>query len=623
MDKPSSAAGRFFSTLWSGLDITRRVFFNLIFLLILLFILIGIFSGDSKVKVPKGAALVFAPKGAIVEQSKYVDPIQKAMQDSFGNDGVPEENLYDLIEILRNAKDDKRITSLVIYPQSIVSIGPSMMEDLRDAINDFKTSGKKVYAMGDYFSQNQYYIASLADEVYLHPYGGLFIEGYSRVGTYFKSMLEKAKVTVNVFRVGTYKSAVEPYLRDDMSDYAKEANLAYLNDLWGSYKADIATARNIELADFNTFVDNFAGEMSDRDTEWGQVAVNNKLVDGLKTRPQFRDMMIGMVGENEKKTSYKQIHHRDYLKVVKPPVPFVNPKSQKIALIVAKGVIQDGRKKEGAIGGDTVAAKIRKARKDKNVKAIVLRVDSPGGSAFASEVIRQELLEAKAQGLPVIASMGTYAASGGYWISANADQIWARPTTITGSIGIFGMIPTFEKTLDWVGIHRDGVGTTEVAGGIDTGRGISEPVKNIIQVNIEKGYQRFLNIVAEGRGMTPEEVDKIAQGRVWSGAKAKELGLVDELGTLKDAINAAAEKAGIAEAKYDVWKVQRELTKEEQLLQSIFNSSIGEMLTDSDVNASKLSPSLQFLNALQTELETLQSYNDPNHAYVLCNCELK
>nr|WP_256489618.1 signal peptide peptidase SppA [Pleionea sp. CnH1-48] len=605
------------------MDITRRVFFNLIFLLILLFILIGIFSGDSKVKVPKGAALVFAPKGAIVEQSKYVDPIQKAMQDSFGNDGVPEENLYDLIEILRNAKDDKRITSLVIYPQSIVSIGPSMMEDLRDAINDFKTSGKKVYAMGDYFSQNQYYIASLADEVYLHPYGGLFIEGYSRVGTYFKSMLEKAKVTVNVFRVGTYKSAVEPYLRDDMSDYAKEANLAYLNDLWGSYKADIATARNIELADFNTFVDNFAGEMSDRDTEWGQVAVNNKLVDGLKTRPQFRDMMIGMVGENEKKTSYKQIHHRDYLKVVKPPVPFVNPKSQKIALIVAKGVIQDGRKKEGAIGGDTVAAKIRKARKDKNVKAIVLRVDSPGGSAFASEVIRQELLEAKAQGLPVIASMGTYAASGGYWISANADQIWARPTTITGSIGIFGMIPTFEKTLDWVGIHRDGVGTTEVAGGIDTGRGISEPVKNIIQVNIEKGYQRFLNIVAEGRGMTPEEVDKIAQGRVWSGAKAKELGLVDELGTLKDAINAAAEKAGIAEAKYDVWKVQRELTKEEQLLQSIFNSSIGEMLTDSDVNASKLSPSLQFLNALQTELETLQSYNDPNHAYVLCNCELK
>jgi protease-4 len=622
VDKPNSTLGRIFYYIWTGFKVNAVVVFGLFALIISITFLIGIFSGGEKVKVPEGSALVFAPSGVITEQPKWLDPIAEAMGEAFGNQEPKEESIYDLLEILRNAKEDDRIATLVIAPQGILSIGPAMMEMLRDGIADFKESGKKVIAMGDFYSQAQYYIAAQADEVYLHPHGGVMLEGYSRVRTYYASMLEKLKVTPNVFKVGKYKSAIEPYLRDDMSEYAKEANRAFLADLWEAYKQDIAAARGIDASKIDEQINAMPQAIKEANGSFAQLAVKQKLVDGLKSRPEFQEMMIGLVGENEKKTSYNQIGHREYLKVIKPPFDFVNPHTKKIAVIVASGAIMDGNHKEGTIGGDTLAYKIRKARTNENTAAIVLRVDSPGGSAFASEIIREELIKAKQQGLPIVVSMGTYAASGGYWISANADEIWARPTTITGSIGIFGFIPTFERTMDWAGVHRDGVGTTEMAGAFDTGRALPQSVKDIIQANIENGYGRFLQLVAEGRNMTVEQVDAIAQGRVWSGVKAKELGLVDHLGSYKDAIKAAAKRANLEEGKYDIWWVKRELSQNEELIKQLFDSESQQNIEYSDTLPKGNTPVMELMRKVQLEMEKVKQFNDPNHAYVHCNCEL-
>ncbi len=612
--------GRSFYYLWRIFDVNRRVLFGLIALVISISFIIGIFSDGDKVKVPEGAALVFAPSGIITEQPAYKDPVAKALEEAMGNKDPKEENIYDLIEVLRNAKDDDRITMIAMYPQGIVSVGPAMLEMLRDAIADFKTSGKKVVSMGDYYSQAQYYLAAQADEVYLHPYGAVFLEGYSRVRTYYAAMLENLKVTPNVFKVGKYKSAIEPYLRDDMSEYAKEANMAFLTDMWTAYKTDVAAARGIDADSIDSQINGFAESMKTSGGDFAKLAVEQKLIDGVMSRPDFRAMMIEKVGENEKKTSYKQINHSQYLKAIKAPFDIENPNTKKVAVIVAKGAIVDGKQKEGMIGGDTVAYKIRQARTNENTAAIVLRVDSPGGSAFASEIIREELIKAKDQGLPLIVSMGTYAASGGYWISANADEIWARPTTITGSIGIFGFIPTIERTLDWAGIHRDGVGTTELAGAFDTGRALSQPIKDIIQANIENGYRRFLNLVATGRDMTVDQVDEIAQGRVWSGLKAKELGLVDNLGSLKDAIASAAKRAELDEGSYDVWFVKRELSETEKFMAELFkNASVQSLIEDIDTPALN-TPADKILLQIQTDLQQLKQFNDPNHAYVHCDC---
>lgn len=622
MEKPSNTVGKIFYYIWRVFDINRRVIFGIAALFLSIYFIIGLFSDGDKIQVPEGAALVFAPNGVITEQPTYVDPVDKALQEAMGNGGPAEESIYDLLEVLRNAKEDDRITTLVIMPEGIMSIQPAMMEMLRDGIEDFKQSEKKVIAMGDFYTQQQYHIAAQADEVYLHPFGGILLEGYSRVRTYFAELLENLKVTPNVFKVGKYKSAIEPFLRNDMSDYAKEANKAFLADLWSAYKQDIAKFRGIDADVMDQQINEFDTTIKEVGGDFAQVAVMHGLVDALKNRPEFREMMIELVGKDEKERTFKQINHRRYLKAIKPPIEFQNPTSKKVAVIVAKGEILDGNAKEGVIGGNTVAEKIRRARLNENTAAVVLRVDSPGGSAFASEVIRQELLKVKEQGLPFVVSMGSYAASGGYWISANADEIWARPTTVTGSIGIFGFIPTFEKSLAWAGVNRDGVGTTELAGAMDVGKGLSEPVKTIIQANIEKGYDRFLELVANGRNMTKEEVDAIAQGRVWSGSKALELGLVDQLGTYKDAIKSAAEKASLEEGGYDVWYVKRELSEKEKLIKQLFNSSAADSLTSTaqTVAPEKATPVYKLMEDMKAQMKTLEQFNDPQHAYIHCNC---
>ena len=613
---------KLFKNLWYGLDLSRRIILNIIFFGLLILIISAIASSDGKPKVENGVALVLQPNGIIVEQLTYSDPIEKAMQEAAGNSDAPETSLYDLIEAIDNAKDDKRITSMVISTKFMWGAGVTKLQDLAKAIEDFKTSGKKVIAYGDHFSQGQYFLAAQADEVIMSDEGGVFITGFARIGTYFKGLLDKFGVNVHVFKVGTYKSAVEPFTRSNMSEEAKEANRLWMGQVWADFLKDLAAARELTSDDLNSYINNYKEKLIASNGDAAKIAVEAGLIDQLMTRIEFREKMIELVGKDDKTKSFKAITHSQYLKAIKSPIDYVNPNTQKVAVVTAKGDILDGEHKEGVIGGDTVARLIRKARNDENVKAIVLRVDSGGGSAFASEIIRSELVKAQSQGIKVVASMGDVAASGGYWISATADEIWAHPSTITGSIGIFGMIPTFEKPLNEWGIHRDGVMTTKYANPVDSGMPLSEDVGEIIQTSIEAGYDKFLTIVGEGRDMTKEQVNEVAQGRVWSGAEAHKHGLVDHLGGLNEAIESAAKLAGLE--SYDVLNVKRKLSENELLLKQLFNQAdVKDLVEDRQTTLTKPSMKAKLINQVSSGLEQLTRWNDPNHAYATCLCEIQ
>ena len=495
--------------------------------------------------------------------------------------------------------------------------GLSKLQDVAQAIKDFKTAGKKVIAVGDQYSQSQYYLASHADDVWLNPKGWLIFDGFSSYQMYFKTALEKLSINQHIFRVGTYKSAVEPFMRDDMSSAAKEANLLWLSDLWQQYKNEVAEQRNIDVTNFDDKAQSLITKIETANGSIAEYAKVNNWVDELKTRDEMRLALIELVGKN-KDNNFTQIHFKDYLTTAKPVIPFENPSSDKVAIIVAKGNILNGTQKPGTIGGTSTAKLLRKAREDKNVKAVVLRVDSPGGSAFASEIIRQEVELLKASGKPVVASMGTYAASGGYWISASADKIIASPSTITGSIGIFGLMMTFEDSLAKLGVYTDGVGTTDL-GGFGLTRPLDENIAKLIQLNINRGYQDFIQLVSDNRNMTLEQVDAVAQGRVWSGAKALELGLVDELGNLQTAIDAAAKLSGLE--NYDTKLIEKEISPFDKFLKEALGQT-AQVIFDQEP-AITLGPVEILMQGLHKELKQFNHFNDPQGTYSFClSCEV-
>lgn len=618
MSNSPGAIRRLFSALWGGLDATRRFVINLLFLLIVIAVLVAVFA-PSKNIVPRGAALIIAPAGEVVEQLDYVDPMAALLGAE--NSKPPQTLLKDLLDAIKNAKDDARIKALVLLPADMSYASTTQLASLRAAVLDFKKSGKKVYAMADYYTQQGYYLASLADEVYMSPYGGIDIEGYSRFRMYFKSALDKLGINFHVFRVGAYKSAVEPYLRDDMSAEDRESSQAFLGVLWDEYKKAVAEDRKLKPEAIENYVTGFVDNLKASGGDTAKLALDAKLIDGFKTRDQWRDYMISLVGKDREEKTYKNIGFKTYLNIIRPPVDLPHPDHDKVAIIVAKGEILDGEQPAGSIGGDTLAQLIRQAREDKTVKALVLRVDSPGGSAFASEVIRRELEVTQKAGKPVVVSMGTYAASGGYWISATADEIIAQPTTVTGSIGIFGMIPTFEQPLNNWGIHSDGVGTTPLAGALDLTRPLKPEVGELIQQSINHGYDRFINLVAQGRKKTPEQIHAIAQGRVWIGSKALELGLVDKLGDLDDAVKAAATRAKLTD--YDVRYFEKELTAREQFLRNLTTNAMAWMGIDKTTLVKAQGPAAEFMYSLKSQVEQAFRLNDPNHAYVHCLCEVR
>ncbi|MGL4900788.1 MAG: signal peptide peptidase SppA, partial [Shewanella sp.] len=434
---------RIFLFIWQVINGTRKLILNLIVFSILAFVVIAIISNED-IEVEPQSALVLNLAGTLVDQKQPIDPIQAALKQSNDANTEGEILLADVLYVIESAIHDNRISTIVLDLSDLKRASISKLQSVGNALNRFKESGKQVVAIGNYYEQNQYFLASFADKIYLNPQGAVSLEGLSLYGLYFKSALEKLKVKTHIFRVGTFKSAVEPYMRDDMSQPAKEASQALLGDIWQTYSQTVANNRNIAANQLTLDAKTYLSELDKAQGNSATMALNMKWVDGLATDEDFRKMLLGSVGKAKNGNSFKQINFYDYLTLVSPLPSLVEQDS--VGIIVASGTILNGKQPAGQIGGESTAELLRKARFDKHIKALVLRVDSPGGSAFASEQIRQEVLALKAAGKPVVVSMGSLAASGGYWISASADYIFATPTTLTGSIGIFGMITTFEES---------------------------------------------------------------------------------------------------------------------------------------------------------------------------------
>ncbi|HHC6525404.1 TPA: signal peptide peptidase SppA [Vibrio parahaemolyticus] len=616
MKKLFKFIGLIFKGIWKSITFIRLALANLIFLLMIaVFYFAFTYTGEGRPVIEKESALVMNLSGPIVEQRRYVNPMDSVAGSLLGNE-MPKENvLFDIVDTIRYAKDDAKVSGLVLALRDLPETNLTKLRYIAKALNEFKTSGKPVYAVGDFYNQSQYYLASYADKVYMAPDGGVLIKGYSAYSMYYKTLLEKLDVSTHVFRVGTYKSAIEPFIRDNMSDAAKESATRWVTQLWSAFVDDVTTNRNINAKVLNPTMEELLTEMKSVDGDLAQLAVKMGLVDELATRQDIRTLFAKEFG-SDGKDSYNAISYYDYLATIRPDYTLAN---HDIAVVVASGAIMDGQQPRGTVGGDTVASLLRQARNDEKVKAVVLRVDSPGGSAFASEVIRNEVEALKKAGKPVVVSMSSLAASGGYWISMSADKIVAQPTTLTGSIGIFSVITTFEKGFSKLGINTDGVGTSPFSGdGITTG--LSEGASQAFQLGIEHGYKRFISLVGSNRDMTVEEVDKVAQGRVWTGQDALSFGLVDQMGDFDDAVELAAKLANVTD--YGIYWVEEPLSPTELFLQEFMN----QVKVFLGVDATSLLPkSLQpVAQQFEQDASLLQSFNDPKGQYAFClNCQVQ
>jgi len=536
--------GVLFHWFWKLLNSCSSLFFNLLFLVLVL--LIATFFLQPPVEVPDGAALVIDPAGDVVEQATVIDPFSRFI-NGFAGIPIPEETLLqDILDTINAAAGDDRIQVIVLSLARMGYSGLDQLQDIGHSLEQYKTTGKKVIAIDDDYNQGQYYLASFADEILLNPMGAIHLRGFGVFRLYMKEFLDRLAINFHVFKVGSFKSAIEPFTRNDMSAEAREANQLWLANLWNVFCEDIARNRGFEPEFINSFINSMPVLLRRAGGSNGSMALDAGLVDNLMTRPQIRDYLVSLVGESEDQETFNQINFLDYLETITPSFT-VAENDDHIGLIVAQGNIVYGEDIPGQISSDSLGQLIRQARDDDTVKAVVLRIDSGGGSAFASEQIRQELLLLQQTGKPLVISMGATAASGAYWIAAGAEKIYASPFTLTGSIGIFGLFPTFEESIAKIGISSDGTGTTRLAGAENPTMPLSPELQEIIQLNVEEGYSRFVSIVAEGRQMPLEEVIQLAEGRVWDGAKAMELGLVDGLGGLDDAIGEAATLAGLTE----------------------------------------------------------------------------
>ena len=604
------------SALWRGADGLRKVLHLIVLLCIFVIFLDAISSAPQS--IPEQAALVIQPDGDLVEQLEG-DPLERAISRSMG-DERPETLVQDIVDALDYAKDDDRIEVVYLELSDMLGGGLSKLRRIAAAIDDFKSSGKPVIANADFYSQQAYYLAAHANKVYLNPDGILFMKGYGNFRNYFKDAIDLLRIDWNVFRVGTHKSYVEPYTRMDMSPEDRETTVHLIDQLWSLYIDDVAKARKVDPQVIRDFADDYLKNARETGGDLAIAATEQGLVDDLLTRREVRDVLIDYVGEDpDKPDTYQSAGMYEYLDQMRmmagSPV-----KDKNVAVIVASGDILFGDQPPGSIGGDSTAALLRRALNDDSIKAVVLRVDSPGGSSFASEVINDEVQALRDSGKPVVASMSSVAASGGYMISMGADRIYASPATITGSIGVFGMFPTYQRTLAAIGVATDGVGSTPWSGELRPDRAMSDDAKELFQLVIEDSYDDFISEVADNRHMDKAEVDRIGQGQVWTGTDAVQNGLVDELGDLDDAIAAAASLAGLK--RYGTKYIEHELSATEQLLLDIVSSK-GDIGFEAASLLNRRSAIDRLARNIGKTADSMLRFNDPKGVYAHCFCTIQ
>jgi signal peptide peptidase SppA, 67K type len=597
--------------MWRAVNFTRLLLLNLIFVAIVLSILIGLRQEKPDVTIHDGA-LVLDLAGKLVEQSTTPNPADQLMQKWLSDSDKPREiAVGDVVYAIQKAKTDPHVKGIVLKTADLESTSIGKLLSIAHALDDFRQSKKPVVAVGNFYQQHQYLLAAHADTILLNPAGAVTIQGLGLYNLYFKSALDKFNLTPHVFRVGTYKSFVEPYIRDDMSPEAREANQRWLGSVWQQYVTDVSTARHIPADAIAPTKEQVLSRLAKAEGNAAQYALDQGLVDQLATHDEMVDTIRDFAGSD--KHDFRRIDMDDYLQSLPPRYQNTAGKPQ-IGLLIAAGTIVDSSKQANNINGEELAKQIRGAMYNDKIKALVLRIDSPGGSAFAAEQIRTALLAFKATGKPLVVSMGSVAASGGYWIAADADKIYAEPATITGSIGVFGMFLTADKALNALGVHTDGLGTTDFTG-ISPTQPLPEHIKQIVQMNVENTYQRFLDLVAEGRGMTPEQVDSIAQGRVWVGTDAKKLGLVDELGGLDQAFAAAGKLAKLTD--YQITPIEPELSTTDKLLRELFDQS-AEYLPSTFTHSALGQLALQWWSLSNKALAPLNALQDPQGIYSYC-----
>lgn len=551
----------FFSFIWRIVTWIRVLIFNVLFLGLIAIIVMGIYNSP-KSKTPEQSVLFLSPSGLLVDQYSYNPSAMDLFTDS--PDYSAETLVRELTQAIRQASRDDRITGLVLKLDYLQGGGVSKLEEVGQAINEFRKSQKPVVAYADNFSQQQYYLASYADQIYLNPMGNLMLTGYGVYRNYLKDATEKLSLEFNVFRVGEFKDAIEPFIRNDMSPLSKQHTRDWVNNLWEEYTDKIETNRDLASGSVQNYVDQMHLSLNQAGVNTANLAVGAKLVDELVSKVDLRDRLMNRFGTDKKGKNLNAINIKDYQRST---FNSTLPLQKNIGLIVASGTILEGNQDNGKIGSDSLSSLLRKAGEDSSINALVLRIDSGGGSAFASEIIREEVIKLREKNIPVYISMGSLAASGGYWIASAGQEIWATPTTLTGSIGVWGLIPNASKSLKRLGVYSDGVGTSKLADSFHIDRPMSPEVKTIIQSSVDNIYSKFLEIVSEARNKDVEEIHKMAQGRVWTGSRAKDLGLVDRLGSLDDLLDYISDKHDIERKALKV--IQRDLDFDEQLLRTL------------------------------------------------------
>jgi protease-4 len=559
---------RLFGGLWWLIDGSRRVVFNLVFLAIVIGALYAfITSGPGKLE--DKTVLVLAFSGPIVEQ-RSGNARDAALQQVQGRENE-QIRLRDVIAVLDAAAKDAKIERALLLLDELSGGGLATQREVAAAIERFKASGKQVVAWGSAFDQRRYYLAAHANEIYLDPMGAVAPQGYGRMRSYYRDALDRLGVSANVLRVGKFKNAAEPFFANEPSNETLESE-AYLYDaLWGLYTRGVEKARKLPEGSFAKGIDALPGSLKAVGGDMAKLALESKLVDGLKTRDELRKLLIERGAQAAEHKSFRQVSFNDYLARVKPAKG-----GDAVGVIVAEGEISDGKEPPGRIGGRSTADLIRKAREDEQIKAVVLRVDSPGGSVYGSELVRRELALTRAAGKPVVVSMGDVAASGGYWISLSADEMIADPATITGSIGVFGMLPTAEGLMDKLSVHTAGYTTTWLASGYDPRKALDPRFAELVQSGIDRVYVDFLSRAASARKTTPDKIDLVAQGRVWTGDQAKERGLIDRTGSYLDALEAARTRAKLG-ADAPINYIEAEPGRFERIVE-MFGSSVAHSL---------------------------------------------